>query len=96
MKPPDAGALEKDGEWRRGIPYQIFGGTELYERSEVKDLIAYLKAIENPLDQEALLRIINVPRRGISDQTLDVLTQANRTRNIPLMEHSQKSAVRSS
>ncbi len=75
---------EKDGEWRRGIPYQIFGGTELYERSEVKDLIAFLKAIENPLDQEALLRIINVPRRGISDQTLDVLTQANRTRNIPL------------
>ena len=50
----------------------------------MKDLIAYLKAIENPLDQESLLRIINVPRRGISDQTLDILTQVNRTRNIPL------------
>ena len=77
-------AWEKEGEWRRGIPYQIFGGTELYERSEVKDLMAYLKAIQNPMDQESLLRIINVPRRGISDQTLDILTQANRTRNIPL------------
>ncbi len=75
---------EKDGQWIRGIPYQVFGGTELYERAEVKDLIAYLKVIINPLDQEALLRIINVPRRGISDKTLDFLTQINRQKNIPL------------
>lgn len=79
-------AWERDGQWVRGIPYQIFGGTELYERSEVKDLIAYLKAIVNPLDQEALLRICNVPRRGISENALDFLTQINRQSKIPLWD----------
>lgn len=69
----------KEGNsWRRGIPYQIIGGTEFAERSEIKDLAAYLRVIMNPLDQEAILRIINVPRRGISDQALDKVTQYNR------------------
>jgi DNA helicase-2/ATP-dependent DNA helicase PcrA len=77
-------AWEKDGQWIIGIPYQVCGGTEFYERSEIKDLMAYLRVIANPLDQEALLRIINVPRRGISDQTLDTLTQINRSKQIPL------------
>jgi len=48
-----------------GIPYRIFGGTRFYERMEVKDVLAYLKAINNPADDMAFLRIINVPRRGI-------------------------------
>ncbi len=74
----------KNGAWRRGIPYQIFGGTEFAERSEVKDIAAYLRVITNPQDQEAILRIINVPRRGISDQALDKLTQKNRTEKLPL------------
>lgn len=69
---------QKNGDWKRGIPYQVFGGTELYERSEVKDLIAYLRLIANEKDEEALLRIVNVPRRGISDKTLSILTQQNR------------------
>lgn len=72
---------QKEGQWIRGIPYEVFGGTEFYERAEIKDLMAYLKTIANPLDQEALLRIINIPRRGISDKTLDLLTQTNRSRN---------------
>lgn len=75
---------EKNGQWVRGIPFEVFGGIEFFERTEIKDLIAYLRVITNPLDQEALLRIINVPRRGISDDTLDKLTQLNRTRHIPL------------
>jgi DNA helicase-2/ATP-dependent DNA helicase PcrA len=75
---------EKEGTWVRGIPFEVFGGTEFYERAEIKDLIAYLRLVSNPMDQEALLRIINVPRRGISDHTLDLLTQFNRQRNIPL------------
>lgn len=74
----------KDGHWMRGIPYEVFGGLEFSERSEIKDLLAYLRAIANPFDQEALLRIINVPRRGVSDAFLDVLTQQNRSGNIPL------------
>jgi len=77
---------DQDGHWKRGIPYEIFGGLEFSERSEIKDLLAYLRAIANPLDQEALLRIINVPRRGISDAFLDVLTQQNRQKEIPLWQ----------
>lgn len=71
-------------QWVRGIPYQVFGGLEFYERREVKDLIAYLRVIVNPLDQEALLRIINQPRRGIGEATLDALTAHNRQNSIPL------------
>ena len=77
---------QKEGKWVRGIPYQIIGGTELYERSEIKDLMAYLRFIANPKDEEALLRIINVPRRGISDKTVALVTEENRKRNIPLWE----------
>jgi superfamily I DNA/RNA helicase len=87
---------QKEGKWMRGIPYEVFGGLEFSERSEIKDLLAYLRAIANPLDQEALLRIINVPRRGISDAFLDQLTQANRTANVPLwnvLVSSDKKAV---
>lgn len=75
---------EKNGTWIRGIPYEIFGGTQFHERAEIKDLMSYLRVISNPLDQEALLRVINVPRRGISDATLDTLTKTNREREIPL------------
>lgn len=77
---------QKEGKWIRGIPYEVFGGLEFSERSEIKDLLAYLRCIANPLDQEALLRIINVPRRGISDAFLDVLTQQNRSKEVPLWD----------
>lgn len=70
----------------RKIPYQVFGGLELYSRGEIKDVIAYLRAIINPQDNEALLRIINYPRRGISDKTLDQLTRYQRSHNMPLFE----------
>lgn len=76
------GSLWRDGgSWQRGIPYEIIGGTELYAKAEIKDLIAYLRVIINPNDQESLLRIINYPRRGISAKTLDILTQINRSEN---------------
>lgn len=65
-------------QWRMGIPYKIHGSTELYERREVKDLHAYLRFLVNPADQEALLRIINQPRRGIGEALLDKLTSFNR------------------
>jgi DNA helicase-2/ATP-dependent DNA helicase PcrA len=81
---------QQEGQWVRGIPYQVFGGLEFSERSEIKDLLAYLRVIANPLDQEALLRILNVPRRGISDLLLDTLTQANRSAGRPLWELLQE------
>lgn len=75
---------EKDGRWIRGIPCEVFGGTELTERTEVRDVMAFLRLVANPLDQEALLRIANVPRRGISQNALDLLTQKSRKEGIPL------------
>lgn len=77
---------KKGDHWIRGIPYQIYGGQEFYERREIKDLIAYLRVIVNPLDQAALLRIVNFPRRGIGDKALDVVTAENRREGIPLWD----------
>ncbi|HAB99039.1 MAG TPA: ATP-dependent DNA helicase [Parachlamydiales bacterium] len=77
---------QKDGRWVRGIPYEVFGGLEFTERSEIKDLLAYLRTIANVKDQEAILRIINLPRRGISDNCLDELTQENRSLGIDLWD----------
>jgi hypothetical protein len=51
----------------RGIPYRLVGAVSFYERREVKDLLAYLRLLVNPADDEAFLRVVNVPRRGIGD-----------------------------
>ena len=75
---------QNEGKWMRGIPYEIWGGVEFAERGEVKDLLSYLRSIVNPYDQEALLRILNVPRRGISTQTLEQLQDISHTEKIPL------------
>ncbi len=56
-----------------GIPHKIFGGFKFFERKEIKDLLAYLKVLCNPSDNEALIRIINFPKRGIGDGTVTQL-----------------------
>lgn len=53
---------------RAGIPYKVVGGTRFYERREVRDIVAYLKALENPDDTVSLRRIVNVPKRAIGDK----------------------------
>jgi DNA helicase-2/ATP-dependent DNA helicase PcrA len=60
---------------RYGTPYKLVAGTRFYERREVKDIIAYLRLIQNPVDSVSLLRIINVPQRGIGQQSLDELSR---------------------
>ncbi|NFO30633.1 DNA helicase PcrA [Clostridium botulinum] len=60
---------------RRGIPYKIVGGTRFYDRKEIKDILAYLKAIVNPRDDVSLKRIINVPKRSIGDATVSKIQE---------------------
>ena len=58
---------------KNGIPYKIIGSFYFYNRKEIKDLLCYLRLINNPLDDVSLLRVINTPKRGIGDRTLDNL-----------------------
>ncbi|WP_297008134.1 UvrD-helicase domain-containing protein [uncultured Corynebacterium sp.] len=55
---------------RSGLPYKVVGGTRFYERREIRDVVAYLKALDNPEDTMGLRRIINTPRRGIGDRAI--------------------------
>ena len=68
------------------IPYTIFGGLRFYDRREIKDAIAYLKVLVNSADNVSLLRIINVPRRGIGKTTIQKLVDLSNKLNIPLWE----------
>ena len=56
---------------KKGIPYRLFGGTRFYERKEIQDILCYLKVLANPADTIALRRIINVPKRGIGEASID-------------------------
>jgi len=84
---------------RYGMPYKLVAGTRFYERREVKDIIAYLRLIQNPFDSVSLLRIINVPQRGIGQRSLDELAQWARSQGVPeyralqLLAESKDSAV---
>lgn len=68
------------------IPYKIFGGVSFYERREVKDLLAYLRLLVNPHDGVGLMRVINVPTRGIGKTTIDRLSDEAAQRGISLYE----------
>ncbi|WP_169580831.1 MULTISPECIES: UvrD-helicase domain-containing protein [Microbacterium] len=60
---------------RSAVPYKIMGGTKFYERAEIKDALAYLIAVANPADEMAMRRIINRPRRGIGDVTIEAISR---------------------
>ncbi|GAB2686880.1 3'-5' exonuclease [Mucilaginibacter koreensis] len=68
------------------IPYKIYGGLSFYQRKEIKDLIAYFRLTFNPNDEEALKRVINYPRRGIGDTTVDRLILAAGQNNTTLWD----------
>jgi DNA helicase-2/ATP-dependent DNA helicase PcrA len=66
----------EDALRKRDIPYRIYGGLSFYQRKEIKDVLCYLRLVINPKDEEALIRVINYPARGIGDTTVDKLTIA--------------------
>src|SRR5829696_8933748 len=68
-------ALE-EGFRRAGVPYRLVGAISFYERREVKDLLAYLRLVSNPADDEAFLRAVGVPRRGLGESSLATLGRA--------------------
>ena len=76
----------EDALRKREIPYRIFGGLSFYQRKEIKDVLAYLRILINPNDEEALKRIINYPARGIGATTLDRLTIASKQYNRSIFE----------
>jgi DNA helicase II / ATP-dependent DNA helicase PcrA len=70
----------------RDIPYTVVGGTRFYDRAEIKDLIAYLRVLQNPDDGIGLLRIINTPARGIGDSTVERIAAVARERKISMSD----------
>ncbi|MEH2300957.1 MAG: DNA helicase PcrA [Nostoc sp.] len=68
------------------IPYTVVGGMRFYDRKEIKDVIAYLRAIANPSDTVSLLRVINTPRRGVGKTTIDALVNASQQLGTTLWE----------
>ena len=66
----------EDALRKRDIPYRIYGGLSFYQRKEIKDVLCYLRLVINPKDEEALVRVINYPARGIGDTTIEKLTIA--------------------
>jgi DNA helicase II / ATP-dependent DNA helicase PcrA len=83
----------EDALRKRDIPYRIYGGLSFYQRKEIKDVLSYLRLVINPKDEEALVRVINYPARGIGGTTIDKLTIAanHYKRSIfEVMEHIDK------
>jgi DNA helicase-2/ATP-dependent DNA helicase PcrA len=69
-----------------GLPYRVIGGPRFYERAEIRDALAYLRLINQPADDLAFERIINVPRRGLGDATLQSLQHHARRKGVPLLQ----------
>ncbi len=78
---------------RRTIPYQIIGGVSFYQRKEVKDLVAYLKLLANIKDDISFQRIINYPRRGLGESSIEKLFSVAREKGLSLYEISAESEL---
>jgi DNA helicase-2/ATP-dependent DNA helicase PcrA len=75
----------EEGLRREGMAYRVIGGQRFYERREVKDVLGYLRLAANPADDEAFLRIVNVPKRGIGDASVARLAEFARAERVPLL-----------
>jgi len=70
---------------RHGIPYRLIGAVRFYDRREIRDLMSYLRLIANPSDDEAFLRAVTVPRRGLGEATLALLAGRARSARVPML-----------
>ncbi len=77
---------------RTGVPYQIVGGTRFFDRAEIRDVMAYVRAAVNPADEIALKRIVNKPKRGIGDSTIESVEYEAAKRGVPF-ETALRAAV---
>lgn len=77
---------------RTGLPYKVVGGLRFYERKEIRDAIAYLRAIANPADDVSVRRILNVPKRGIGDRAEAVIEMLAAQHGIPFYEALQRAS----
>lgn len=71
---------------RVNIPYKVVGGTRFYDRREVKDALAYLKAVVNPVDEVSVKRVLNTPKRGVGDSTVAKLDQWAQMHGVPFID----------
>jgi DNA helicase-2/ATP-dependent DNA helicase PcrA len=69
-----------------GLPYKVIGGPRFYERAEIRDALAYLRCVAQPADDLAFERIVNVPKRGLGDATIQALYEYGRRAGVPLMQ----------
>jgi DNA helicase II / ATP-dependent DNA helicase PcrA len=78
---------------KRAIPYRLIGAVRFYDRREIRDLMAYLKLIANPADDEAFRRAIAVPRRGVGEGSLDSLAESARAAGLPMLAAASRSEI---
>jgi DNA helicase-2/ATP-dependent DNA helicase PcrA len=83
----------EDAMRKHSIPYRLVGAVRFYDRKEIRDLMAYLKLVANPRDDEAFRRAIAVPRRGLGDTTIEMLSGAARAAGIPLLEAATRADI---
>jgi len=76
---------------RFGVPYKVVGGTRFYDRREIKDAVAYLRVVTNPLDEVSVKRVLNMPKRGIGDTSISRLDVFAREENISFFEALRRS-----
>ena len=79
-------AVLEDNLRRRGIPYRIYKGSSFYDHKEIKDMLAYIRLVINPRDDEAFRRIVNYPARGIGDTTVQRIAQLAAERGVSMWE----------
>ena len=73
-----------------GLPYRVIGGPRFYERAEIRDALAYLRCVHNPGDDLAFERIVNTPKRGLGDATLELVHAYARKARVPLMQAARQ------